>query len=139
MSPTAKKRNSSRRSSRKSYDGPERRKWPRLARELPIKIVRTRPAEISKRSGFSIDPVWTRDLGGAGLGLNAPVHCPIGTELDLDFELPGRDGHIHAVVAVVYSKLEEGDKESYRVGVSYKTISEDERQAIIYYVSDNLP
>lgn len=121
------------------YRGPDRRKWPRLERELPIRITQAQPPAIVGKEGFSIDPVWTRDLGGAGLGLNAPVHCPIGSELKLLFKLPGRDGEISATVTVVYSKLETGKKKVYRVGVSYRNIAEDERQAIIYYVNDNLP
>ena len=139
MAEAAKKKTTQAKKSAKLYDGPDRRKWPRLARELPIKLVRAKPIDLSQKSGFSIDPSWTRDLGGAGLGLNAPVHCPIGTQLELEFNLPGRDESIHATVAVVYSKLEAGERESYRVGVSYKSINEDERQAIIYYVNDNLP
>ncbi|MBI4430960.1 MAG: PilZ domain-containing protein [Candidatus Omnitrophica bacterium] len=139
MAPTTNKKNKTDHPVSKKYSGTERRKWPRLAHELPVKVVRARPPDVTTKSGFSIDPVWTRDLGGAGLGLNAPVHCTIGTELEIEFALPGRDGKIHATLVVVYSKLEAGEKESYRVGVSYKSIKEDERQAIIYYVNDNLP
>ncbi len=138
MAQAAKKKNIQAKRLAKSYDGADRRKWPRLARELPVKLVRTKPVDLSKKGGFSIDPAWTRDLGGAGLGLNAPVHCPIGTQLEIEFNLPGRDERIRAAVTVVYSKLEAGDRKTYRVGVSYKSINEDERQAIIYYVNDNL-
>ena len=117
--------------------GAERRRWPRIEQKIPVHVKHAEPGRIA-RGDFSLDPVWTRDLGGGGLGLNAPVHCPIGETLDIKFGLPGRNMDVNATVTVVYSKQESGKPLRYRLGVSYHRIKEDFRQAVIHYVNDCL-
>lgn len=83
---------------------------------------------------FKLDPVWTRDIGGNGLGLKTRAHCLVGTEVDLHFQLPGEEHPIKAKGRVVWSKLEDGSDKDYRVGIAFKYIDERDRRDIMNYV-----
>ena len=83
---------------------------------------------------FKLDPVWTRDIGGNGLGLRTHAHCMVGAEVDLHFQLPGQDEPIAAKGRVVWGKLEDNSNHEYRVGIAFKEIEEKDRQAIMKYV-----
>jgi hypothetical protein len=110
----------------------EKRKWTRVERRFRISAIVIDPEK--SEDLFKLDPVWTRDVGGNGLGLVTRVHCMVGAAIDLHFQLPGQAEPIHAKGRVVWSKLEDGSDDEYRVGIAFDRIREPDRQAIMRYV-----
>ncbi len=113
-------------------DQTEKREWPRVSKRIKINAIVIDPQK--KESLFDLDPVWTRDVGGNGLGLVTRVRCAVGAGIDVEFHLPRTDKPIKAKGRVVWSKLEDEAGHSYRVGVAFTEITEAERKAIRQYV-----
>ena len=110
----------------------EKRKWTRIERRIKIDAILVDP---EKREGlFKLDAVWTKDVGGNGLGLVTRAHCMVGSTVDLHFQLPGTQKPIEAKGRIVWSKLEENSNDQYRIGVAFAEIKESDRQAIMRYV-----
>ncbi len=110
----------------------EKRKWARVEKKIRIDAIVIDP---EKHEGlFKLDPIWTRDVGGNGLGLVTRAHCMVGAVIDLHFQLPGQDQPIEAKGRVVWSKLEDDSEDQYRIGLAFDEIGESDRKAIMQYV-----
>ena len=110
----------------------EKRKWARLEKKIKIDAIIIDPSQ--KEGLFKLDPVWTKDVGGNGLGLITNAHCMVGLGIDLHFQIPGTNEPIQAKGRVVWSMLDGNSKNQYRIGVAFDTINEADRQAIVRYV-----
>ena len=112
----------------------EKRKWLRVEKKIKIDAIVIDPAKDKDKGLFRLDAVWTKDIGGNGLGLVTRAHCMVGSAINLDFQLPGAEKPIHAKGRVVWSKLDEGFKDQYRIGVAFESIGEADRQALMRYI-----
>ena len=112
----------------------EKRKWLRVEKKIKIDAIVIDPAKDKDGGLFRLDAVWTKDIGGNGLGLVTRAHCMVGSAINLDFQLPGVAKAIHAKGRVVWSKLDEGFKDQYRIGVAFESIDETDRQALMRYI-----
>ena len=110
----------------------EKRKFTRVDQRVSVNAIVVDPSD--DKTLFKLDPVWSKDVGGNGLGLVTSVHCRVGAVMDLEFQLPTREGPVHAKGRVVWSKLGDNDKE-YRIGVAFYSISDEDRDAIVRYVN----
>mgnify|MGYP001613066790 CR=1 FL=1 len=110
----------------------ERRKWTRVKKRIRINAI---VIDSNQKEGlFRMDAVWTKDIGGNGLGLVTRAHCVVGSAIDVNFHLPGQEKAIEAKGRVVWSKLDEEVPGEYRIGVAFETIGETDRQTIMHYV-----
>ena len=114
----------------------DKRKWPRVGKRIKIDAIMVDPA--NKEALFKLDPIWSKDVGGNGLGLVTRVHCRVGVVMDLHFQLPSQSQPIHAKGRVVWSKLEDNAQNEYRIGVAFDSIDENDRKAIMRYIDSEV-
>ena len=88
----------------------------------------------NKESVFKLDPIWTKDVGGDGLGLVTKAHCAVGAKLDLHFQIPNQMKMIEAKGRVVWSKIDDEAIKQYRIGVAFESIADADRIAIMKYI-----
>lgn len=112
----------------------DKRHWARAQKSFRIDVIIVDPS--NQETPFKLDPLWTRDVGGNGLGLVTSVHCMVGAVMDLQFQLPNREEPIHTRGRVVWSKLEDGSNSKYRIGIAFDNINKADQQAIINYVNE---
>ncbi len=110
----------------------EKRQWLRVEKRIKVNAIIIDPAQTD--SLFKLDPIWTKDVGGNGLGLITNARCMVGLAIDLHFQLPGLKDPIEAKGRVVWSMLEDETKNEYRIGVAFDKINEIDRKAIVRYV-----
>ncbi len=111
----------------------DKREWPRIEKRVQVNAAVIDPS--NEKASFKLDPIWSKDVGGNGLGLLTSIHCMVGSAMALEFLLPNTKEPIRAKGRVVWSKLEDGSNKQYRVGVAFESISDSDREAIIRYVT----
>jgi hypothetical protein len=90
-----------------------------------------------KQHVFKLDPAWTKDVGGHGVGLVTRAHCMVGSKLKLRFGIPGRPKPFEAEGTVVWSQLDDSSgSHEYRIGVAFDTVSKDDHQALMRFVEE---
>jgi len=110
----------------------EKRRWLRVEKKFQINTIQVDP---SKKEGlFQLDAAWTKDVGGNGLGLLTRARLAVGVTIDLKFQLPGQAVPIEAKGRVVWSKLEQGSSDEYRIGLAFEQIEPKDRLAIMKFV-----
>ncbi|PIQ85090.1 MAG: hypothetical protein COV74_10865 [Candidatus Omnitrophica bacterium CG11_big_fil_rev_8_21_14_0_20_45_26] len=110
----------------------EKRKWLRVEKKIKIDAIVVDPGK--EGALFKLDPLWTKDVGGNGLGLITKARLAVGVSIDLKFQLPGQDKLIEAKGRVVWSKLEDGSDDVYRIGVAFQEINDKDRLVIMKFV-----
>lgn len=103
-------------------------------------IVPVAYKKVVKPTGWSTERKGIRkDVGGGGIRLICDEELPVGTTLELKFDLPDvlRPTSIIVLGEVVWGqRIEEEGKPKYACGVAYVNIDESERKKIIKYVFD---
>ncbi|PIU67150.1 MAG: hypothetical protein COS84_04990 [Armatimonadetes bacterium CG07_land_8_20_14_0_80_40_9] len=113
----------------------EKREFLRVDDVVPVTYKK-----VVKPTGWSTDRKGVRkDIGGGGIRLICDEEMPVGTTLELKFDLPdvSRPTSIVVLGEVVWGqRTEEEGKPKYACGVAYVNIDEGERSKIIKYVFD---
>lgn len=113
--------------------GQDKRKFQRIEKKFNIDAILIDPQ--NRESQFTLDPVWTKDVGGDGLGLITKVHCAVGARLNLHLQIPNYEKVIEARGRVVWSKIDDEGQKQYRIGVAFESIEDTDRIAIMKYVA----
>jgi len=133
------------------YQGPERRKFPRVRRQLEFSyvVVSGKNRKISSKTRLA----QTKDISLGGLSFNTKelivdgLHIsftttsngpiPIRNRLELQFQLPGFSNNITASGEVVwYECVQAGPEPTYAVGIKFINIGPKEKEAIKRYVGN---
>lgn len=71
-------------------------------------------------------------MGGGGIFIEAMHPLPVGSDIVLDFSLPGKEGHIRVEGLVVWVRSEFDSKGlKPGMGVQFKKVLEDDRGKIL--------
>ena len=74
-------------------------------------------------------------MGGGGVFIESVAPLPAGSEIHLDFTLPGRIGHIRVEGIVVWSRPEaKAEGLQPGMGIQFKQVAEDDREKILELV-----
>jgi type IV pilus assembly protein PilZ len=105
---------------------PRKRNYPRAPVSLRVKYG---PSTDASKEGFS------GTLGGGGVFIESVSPLPVGSEIHIDFSLPGRIGHIRIEGLVVWSRPEaKSEGLQPGMGVQFKKLMEDDREKILELV-----
>lgn len=102
---------------------PRKRNYPRA--QLSLKVRYHAPSSTGK-DGF------TGTMGGGGVFIETVNPLPLGSEIVLDFALPGRSGHVQVEGMVVWVRdgFEAKDLKP-GMGVQFKKVHEEDRDKIL--------
>lgn len=105
---------------------PKKRNYPRA----PISIrIQYREAQKGVREGF------TAIMGGGGLFIDTVSPLPVGTDVSLEFGLPGQADSVNVDGQVVWVRPEFDPKGfSPGMGVQFKKINEADREKVVQFV-----
>ena len=111
------------------YRGKERRRAPRVARQLPL-VLMDHVGEVS---------AVTRDISESGAYCMMRRHVPLMTKLQIHFKLPGR-GEISCkgVVVRVEPPLPSASVSTYEMAIFFNDISRDHRKRLSHYIQEHL-
>ncbi|HEY8346291.1 MAG TPA: PilZ domain-containing protein [Symbiobacteriaceae bacterium] len=110
----------------------QRRQFVRLDVSLPLTYTIVRWAQDPLREGETYRS-RTRDISAGGAQILCPEPYPVGTQLDVDLELPGKVVHLLAEVVRLAEPAPSGE---YWVAVRFLSPDESTQQAIIRYIFD---
>ena len=105
---------------------PKKRNYPRA----PISIrIQYRESQQGAKEGF------TAIMGGGGLFIDTVSPLPVGTDVGLEFGLPGQPGSVKVDGQVVWVRPEFDPKGfSPGMGIQFKKINEADREKIMQFV-----
>lgn len=110
----------------------ERRRGPRAPTRVPVRVT----VEVSDIDACGLRFATSLDLSVVGMFLCDPEPSPVGTSLDLVFDLPGAANL--SVQAVVRRVVRSGESEP-GMGVEFASLGQRESDAIAAYVAANAP
>ena len=109
---------------------PEKRNYPRAP--VSIRIQYKDPQKGMKEA-------YTAIMGGGGLFIDAVSPLPVGTDVSLEFGLPGQAGSVKVDGQVVWVRPEFDPKGfSPGMGIQFKKINEADREKIVQFVMHTL-
>jgi type IV pilus assembly protein PilZ len=105
---------------------PQKRDYPRA----PVSIrIQYRTGQNGAKEGF------TAIMGGGGLFIDTLSPLPAGTDVSLEFGLPGQTGSVHVEGQVVWVRPEFDPKGfSPGMGVQFKKINQADREKIVQLI-----
>jgi len=105
---------------------PKKRDYPRA----PVSIrIQYRAGQKGAKEGF------TAIMGGGGLFIDTVSPLPAGTDVSLEFGLPGQAASVHVEGQVVWVRAEFDPKGfSPGMGIQFKTINESDREKIMQFI-----
>lgn len=135
--------------SKQGFEGPEKRKYVRLAPGSPIRVhyrvVSEKKAEQANKVSGRKSPVkgQTRNVSGGGIFLEAGKVSAKTLEglllgkkiLDMRIDLPGVGHQLQALAQVMWVEPErEADHVGYGMGVKFVSIQSDDQEKLMDYV-----
>ncbi len=119
------------------YEGSERREVPR--KKMGAEVEYLFHIDLAGESGKpSVDKGHSLNIGGGGLCMYTDEREPFeaGKEVYLTIKLPQRDKKIFALSKVVYiTQIDQGPGRTFKVGFQFLTIDEEDKRAIMDFVS----
>lgn len=114
----------------KRIDEVQRREFVRLDVSVPLMYTILYWPRDSRRQGETYES-RTRDLSAGGAQILCPEHYPVGTQLDMDLELPTEVIHLKAEVRREVDRNHSG---GVWVAVRFLAASYDTRETIVRYI-----
>ena len=122
-----------------AYDGPERRRFPRVKVNFTISYLVNRPLDFR----MSVDNVETSalmlDLSQMGMAILTTSNIPVSTILSITFTLinPYAFGDEQRKTMGIIGEVRNSapyEKNEYRLGIYFKKLSEEDKTAIANFV-----
>ena len=114
----------------------EKRRFPRVALDVVLFFRVDKPPEVRLKIGRETRTGHAVDISEVGVSFLVDAEIPKGTEIEISFSLmiqKGKSERIAARGVVVYS-FPRLPKKTYRIGVLFTDIDDNDRKLIIEYV-----